>query len=65
MLCDIFSSVRGFEDSEFPVYMTPIVLAAQLDRVEIIRILSDHGHSEIHPISSKVKIAHTQSKLIE
>ena len=43
--------VADFEDAEYPIYLTPIILAAKLHRVEIIQLLNDEGHSEIHPIS--------------
>ena len=42
-----------YEDAEFPLFVTPIVLAAKLHRVEIIKLLINEKHSEIHPLIAK------------
>ena len=48
--------MADFEDAEYPIFLTPIILAAKLHRVEIIKMLTKAEHSEIHPISSEISL---------
>ena len=50
----IYSKIlEEFEDAEFPIYLTPAILAAQLHRADILQLLKERGASEIHPITSE------------
>ena len=43
--------VDDIENAMFPLFVTPITLAARLHRSEIIELICKEGHSDIHPIS--------------
>ena len=47
------TKIPGYEDAEYATYITPIILAAKLERQEMIRILLVHNASEIHPLTGK------------
>ena len=41
-------------DAEYAPYITPMVLAAKLEQIEAIKILHEHGSSDIHPLTGKI-----------
>ena len=43
--------VDDIENAMFPLFVTPITLAARLHRSDIIELICKEGHSDIHPIS--------------
>ena len=50
------SQIPGYEDAEYAPYITPIILAAKLERQDMIRLLLEHNASEIHPLTGKIFI---------
>ena len=44
----------GFEDAEFSSYITPIILAAKLQRQDIVQLLIDEDCCEIHALTGEL-----------
>ncbi len=40
-----------FADADFSTDMSPLLLAAQLDRYDIIKLLMERVKSDVHPVS--------------